>query len=348
MSSSTQCSSGGNHGTWAATTVPFTRDAQLCHKLIEKHDGAGGGNSQRELQPTTSSHAWLPGYPRVLLKQDEMMACVQREMTTPMLDAMHPYLWLVASEASDHVSPLTEQIVRGREIVVTENPELHLLWAHSRIYIKPIPDFLLSYDFWSVCLTDATGLVAPLVRPTLEASRRASLGYLRTYHHLIRHKSDFIIAQKAHLIPKDVDFPRLMNFLAPFGSISDSAVNLRYRFGQLRLTRLNIWAPIALRQFHFYKVRWQYADVFAQFYAPVLLVFGFFSIILAAMQVGTQARPAWDTFASVSAWFAVASLLVVVGIGIIMALLLVFMLLRELTFALKKKLGWHVRHVANS
>ncbi|KAI9149092.1 hypothetical protein HJFPF1_11139 [Paramyrothecium foliicola] len=337
MPSKHTSTSGPGHGGWTANAVPFPRSAELCHKITEKTQTAG--SSIRELQPVEPSETWLPGYPRVPLRQDDILDCIRKELSTPKLDAMFPYLWLVASPSSDHVSPLTEQIVRGREIVVSENPELHLVWANSRVWIKPIPDFLLSYDFWSVCLSNSSPTTTPMSSLALDPARRACLGFLRTYYYLIQHRSDFVLAQQHQLIPHGVDFPRLMTFLTPFGTtVADSAVSLRYNYGQLRLTRLNKWAPLALRRWYFHKVQWQYADVFAQFYAPVLLVFGFFSIILAAMQVGTQARPAWEAFASVSAWFAVTSLLVVVGIGVVMAVLLVFMLLRELVYALKIKL----------
>lgn len=36
-----------------------------------------------------------------------------------------------------------------REIIVTEGPRLHLVWIYDRVFIKPLPRYLLSYTFWS-------------------------------------------------------------------------------------------------------------------------------------------------------------------------------------------------------
>jgi hypothetical protein len=311
--------------------VPFNRSLQLCHALVQEPAAAAGAPS--ELHAVNADEPWLPGYPRVPPNSDALVRrCLHDEMATPLLNRMLPYLWLVASPSSAHISPLTEQLVRGRDIVVSQNPQLHLVWASSRVWIKPIPEFLLSHDFWAVHLADDAD-------EEIDTARRACLGFMRTYYHLIKHRSDFRIARQHELIPDGVDFASLITFLTPFGrDVHDNAVSPRYRYGQLRLTRLNAWAPLSLHRWHFHKMRWQYADVFSQFYAPVLLVFGFLSIILAAMQVGNQARPAWDALASVSAWFSVASLLVVVAIGVVMVVLLAVMLLRELLYALRKKM----------
>ena len=57
------------------------------------------------------------------------------------------------------------------------------------------------------------------------------------------------------------------------------------------------------------------------------------------MQVGTQARTAWQVSASVSAWAAVTRMLVIIGIGVVMALLLTAMMLRGVVFAIRKRFG---------
>lgn len=38
--------------------------------------------------------------------------------------------------------------LRGRSIVVTGNPELHLVWYYDRVFIKAIPEYILSATFW--------------------------------------------------------------------------------------------------------------------------------------------------------------------------------------------------------
>ncbi|KAI9742515.1 MAG: hypothetical protein M1835_003060, partial [Candelina submexicana] len=63
----------------------------------------------------------------------------RKEFLTADLDKLAPYLWLIATQSSQHISPLHEQVLKGRQIVITEKPELHLVWTDGRIFIKPIP-----------------------------------------------------------------------------------------------------------------------------------------------------------------------------------------------------------------
>jgi hypothetical protein len=42
--------------------------------------------------------------------------------------------------------------MKRREIVVTEDPRLHLVWIYDRVFIKPLPKYLLSHDFWQIYL----------------------------------------------------------------------------------------------------------------------------------------------------------------------------------------------------
>jgi hypothetical protein len=57
------------------------------------------------------------------------------------------------------------------------------------------------------------------------------------YSHLVLYESDFIMAQEARLIPKDVDYNSFCRFIAPFWALLDSEVYPRYEYGQLRLTQ---------------------------------------------------------------------------------------------------------------
>ncbi|KAF1988724.1 hypothetical protein K402DRAFT_372981, partial [Aulographum hederae CBS 113979] len=118
---------------------------------------------------------------------------------------------------------------------VTEDPELHLVWYSDRIFIKPLPPFLLSYAFWECHL-------APQDQSLPTASLTpAALGFVRTYGHLIRHESDFRVAKEKHLLPPSVtDFTACTSFIRGFRDITDDQVSARYQFGELRLSRLNI------------------------------------------------------------------------------------------------------------
>ncbi len=44
--------------------------------------------------------------------------------------------------------PLHYQKAVGRNVVVHERADLHLVWDEQRIFLKPIPRYLLDRDFW--------------------------------------------------------------------------------------------------------------------------------------------------------------------------------------------------------
>jgi hypothetical protein len=302
--------------------IPFSADVELHHEDVFWQDPKAARNH-------------LTGQPSVLHDDEEVPAYIKNELVTPKLNKMAPHLWLLATPSSTHVSPLHEQIVRGRQIVLSENPELHLVWIGNRVFIKPLPIYLLSRSFWEHYLHE------PKPTPAEEARRvqlaQAALGYVRSYHHLIRHESDFRIAVRTHLVPPGVTYLQFMVFISGFGKISDDKVSPRYRFGELRMTRLNAWARLLLGEPHFHKVAWQYADVFARYYAPYLFVFSIVSVVLSAMQVGVGARTEWSSFQGVSAWFSVVTLVFVFLVSLILILDFVLMVLREIIYAFSRR-----------
>ena len=206
---------------------------------------------------------------------------------------------------------------------------------------------MLSHAFWITYLTPSIANHTASVQQghPSRALIRAALGYMRTYHHLIQHESDFHIAIKSQLLPfdePDVTIESFHQLIAGFGDFRDDDVSPRYAYGTLRLPRLNLCAKIFLHRFQFYQIYPQYSQYFARFYAPILFLFGILSVALSAMQVGLQANTAdgngedgWVALQSASLWFAVANLLCICIIGLAIALLFVFMLLRELAFAVK-------------
>ena len=145
---------------------------------------------------------------------------------------MAPYLWLVGTQQSSHISPLRQQIVKGRETIITENIELHCTWIHDRMFIKPIPLFLLSGAFWQHFLVSTSSGIPPSLRMSLQES---ALGYLRTYSHLIKHASDYRIAKQHCLLPEDTTYEQACEFFVQFKSIPDSGVCPRYSYGELGL-----------------------------------------------------------------------------------------------------------------
>ncbi|KAF3031199.1 hypothetical protein E8E12_001265 [Didymella heteroderae] len=75
------------------------------------------------------------------------------------------------------------------------------------------------------------------------------------------------------------------NLTARLVSIADDQVSGRYAYGEIRLSRLNFYAPLFLRKWHFHRVEYQYKEYFAVFYAPILFAAGVASILLSGFQV---------------------------------------------------------------
>ena len=340
-----------------AVDVLFSSEVEL-NKQLELGAVAQDTNIRRSDGSSTS----LPGQPRVALTESmDLKHYLAEENSTTELDTLAPKLWLVSTtiQSNDssriigeikvstprywHISPLHHQVVRGRKIIVIENPQLHLVWYYDRIYIKPIPRYLLSHAFWEFLTTQPVEL------------RRAITGFVRTYSYLIRYKCDFRLATSDEhqlvLIPKDdgsitadgsdhITFERFARFIAAFQKLPDDSVSPRYRYGELRLSRLNMCARIFLRKLTFHHIDAQWGAYLGRFLAPILSVFAVLSVALSAMQVelGVQGSlqdslPKWTNFAYVSRWFSCLVLVIIVIIVIFFSLMVAFMVLHDIWFA---------------
>ncbi|PWY71354.1 hypothetical protein BO83DRAFT_417931 [Aspergillus eucalypticola CBS 122712] len=323
-------------------TTVFKPEEQLHHnlKIVEGH--LRRPPQQQDSQGTTTQKTYLPGNPRIGLDDASAIASyLQRELLTPDLNKLSPHLWLVAKQDSSHISPLTEQLVRGRGIIVTERPELHLVWFDNHVFLKPLPKYLLSHAFWSYYLASPT---SPIPTQTRHELTQAAYGLLRSYAYLIQHKSDYLLAtrQETRLISPKITYGAFTQFINRCYNVSDDFVSPRYHFGELRLTRLNFWSRVFLGKLNYQKVEWQYGAYFARYYAPILFVFGVFSVLLSAMQlvIAVQGVPdsssgsPWWTFAAVSRNFSIFTLIFVAGVTACLVSMVLVLAGRELMYAL--------------
>jgi hypothetical protein len=160
--------------------------------------------------------------PYILSTDDEEVAkLLSQELACPVLDELHPYLYLVSRMSSSHIDPLHEHLLKGRTVIITENPELHLVWRYKKLYVKPFPEYLYNFVFWEKYLSE---LERNSIQPS---SRGAALGLARSSAYLVRHKSDFHIAQKNHLIPRDLPYREFRNRIEKFWNIRNDEVSLR-------------------------------------------------------------------------------------------------------------------------
>ncbi|KAI1752452.1 hypothetical protein F4782DRAFT_116478 [Xylaria castorea] len=265
--------------------------------------------------------------------------CFARDLETKIIDDIYPHLWLVATQDAAHIDPLHKQVVKRRAIITAEDPKLHLVWFYDTVYIKPLPDYFLNYAIWREHIPEPPVELVH-TRPRYN-KHRAALGFLRSYGFLIQHESDFIIAQKANLLPKYVSFQRFQKFIRPFRSLNDDDVSHRYRYGQFRLTRLNLAVRIiritsivhpsrSERQlpWHYQQQRWQSSQHLQHYAAPLIFIFAILSLILSSMQVVLAAlgSDTWEVFVRVSWGFSVATIIFTI-LPILAALIGVFVLL---------------------
>lgn len=284
-----------------------------------------------------------------------------KDLETKLLDELYPRLFLVARKAGDNINQLHQHVLRGREVVINEDPEFHLVRYYDRIYLKPVPEYLLNYQFWEKYVQHGTKSTIKTAQPTENSygsydGYQTTLGFLRSYGYLIRHQSDFIIARKAHLMPSYISFDRFQRFIHNFRTIPDEDVSDRYKYGQFRLTRLN-WATrlVYLGRLlsrrppggHRHRVRMEFENVkfeqtfqgISRYAAPLAFTFALMSLVLSSMQVVLTAlgTKTWYAFVSVSWGFSVAIILFVASVILGAGLMVLSILFSQLLFALRMK-----------
>jgi hypothetical protein len=239
------------------------------------------------------------------------------DLKTPRLNAVHRHLWLAG--LPNAARPLHRQKLLGRNILITEDPDEHLVWFESQIFVKPLPDYLLDYDYWSehLCSDDLD-------------LRQSACGLLLSYAWLVRYQSDLKIAQGAGLLSSDIAWPDWVQFLDTFldniNLVTLGDVSKRYRYGELRLSRLNViyrLTPPAyslkdlIRGFRAGST-W-FSAFFGRHFGWTLAAFATFSVVLSALQVGlaTSELQNSSSFQRASYGFTVAVLVAVVVSGVV-------------------------------
>ncbi|KAM6514131.1 hypothetical protein FALCPG4_015291 [Fusarium falciforme] len=161
--------------------------------------------------------------------------------------------------------PLHRQRLLLRTIHLTECADEHLAWHETCVFIKPIPEYLIDYEFWEQELCAD------------EALHRSACGLLLSYAWLVCYKSDLRIAGEAGLLPVNIDW---------------NAWTTRYGYSELRLSRLKTLyrfgaASFSLRNvvYGFMSGSTRYTTFFERNFGWILAVFVYMSVVLSAMQV---------------------------------------------------------------
>ena len=236
--------------------------------------------------------------------------------------------------------------------------DMHLVWTTGRVFLKPIPRFLLEPLFWSTYLaspepcscirenvdpqniTTNTQGVAASAKGTKRKNksvgkcdgglRMCALGFLFSYAALITHESDFEIAREKRLLPTEVTWTAWITLVKQLDTekIYDK-IDERFKYGELRLSRLNkiyrfTRCPLLLGP---YVSHWhQYGGLLQDNFTWLASTTVYIAIVLTAMQVGLALDELKDngSFVAASYGFTIFSILgPLIAAGLIMAALLV-------------------------
>ena len=270
------------------------------------------------------------------MKEEDLRRYLRGDLDVDGLNKVHKHLWFAGLPQC--ARPLHHQLMIDRKIIITERADLHLLWQDERLYLKPLPDYLLSYDIWEGTLLKDWCL-----------SENAK-GFLLSYLWLIRQKSDLVIAQRNNLVSNDLTWEHWISFsTAVFPNIvSDTfqGISPRYLYGELRLGRVNLIYRLCrnTRNFetfvrgHFYGYH-TYSSFIEQNFAWVLTVLVYITIVLTAMQVGlsTTELKTSTLFNRASYGFTVFSIMAPLGILFGVLLVLLTLIIFNLNYAVEKR-----------
>ncbi|KAE8419576.1 hypothetical protein BDV36DRAFT_251250 [Aspergillus pseudocaelatus] len=291
----------------------------------------------------------VPNVPIISPNQEEVDKFLARELRTNMLERLSPYLTFIARRSGAHIDALDEHIGKGREIVVTENPDLHLVWYYNTLYLKPIPHCLLNYAFWRKYFS-RNHQAQPYDVSALGSNCLYALGFLRSYYHLICHESDFKLAVKQHLIPKGISYWDFQIFIHHFSTIPDAAVAHRYHYGQLRLTRLNFVAwLVPPHPLYYHQLDWQMGQHFHRWAPLLLFLWASTNLCLSSIQVihNTKGAHTWAAFDTISWIFATATLAFLVTFSVFLSIVVLTVYGTQLSFAVNTlRRYWRAREIA--
>ncbi|KAK4074615.1 hypothetical protein Purlil1_12944 [Purpureocillium lilacinum] len=299
---------------------PFT------HRALE-HDTAAKNVASRhvetylaELLPASSR---TPADDLTTPAHSTVRACVDAELDLRRLTDVHDWLWITGRPMPPR--PLHQQLLLNREIMITERLDLHLVWGAGRIFIKPLPRFLLEPRFWEehLCCSQPPGPIADEQWCACRGRRERALGLLFSYAALVAHESDFHIAKANYLLPQEVQWQAWRTVVKEVLSTKHiyALIDPRFHYGELRLTRLNKIYILWKTPFRRYMSRWtQYGSFFGENFAWLASSTVYIAIVLTAMQVGLATELQYsEGFRSASYGFTVFSILgPLIAAGLIM------------------------------
>ncbi len=108
---------------------------------------------------------------------------LKHDLDVSRIEKIQGWLWICGRQIA--TPPLHHQKgVMERQVVATDRLDLHLTWDVQKVFMKPLPAYLLDLKFWG-------DYIVPSELPVY----RNSVGLLLSYVHLIHSECDFYIAR---------------------------------------------------------------------------------------------------------------------------------------------------------
>ena len=239
--------------------------------------------------------------------------------------------------------PLHYQRCIGRTIILTERLDQHLVWLDDRIFMKPLPRYLMDYAAFEKmvpheCVQNARGL-------------------LLSYMWLVCSETDLLMAQELRLLPAQITWEGWVRFstaiLKNISPESPKDINPRFLYGELRLARLNLiyrfcskttsWRVFVRGYNYGYH---QYSTFVQRNFAWFLTVVVYITLVLTAMQVGfaTDELKNNAAFSRASYGFTVFAILAPLGLGGTIAVVVAVLFVGNVIFALRRRGERRVKH----
>lgn len=230
-------------------------------------------------------------------KDDDIAAFIANDLDMQRLSNIHKWLWLAGLPRCGR--PLHYHLSIERSIIVTEKADLHLVWLDSKLFLKPLPEYLMDHKIWEDILCSPASPNPNTARSLYEDAR----GFLLSYLWLITSKSDLRIAHSTGLLEAQITWERWVLFSKTVAqSINPEApqdINARFRFGELRLSRLNLIYRFYSGSFSTfvrgYRYEYHQYSTFVErnfkWFATVIV---YVTLVLTAMQVGLGTRQLRD------------------------------------------------------
>ena len=220
-------------------------------------------------------------------KRNEVHQFLSTSLDLSRFKSIRTMLWLIAIPGAPR--SLYYQKLLRREIVIAEELDLHLVWAKSRIFIKPLPDYLLNYEFWESHISSEPHL------------HQAACGLLYSYCGLIRFSHDLQLAQQHNLITAQVDYRAWTKFtrmvLSTLDPHDSNSMEKRFSYGELRLNRLDTIYRYSPQEFSISSMMQGFPHALTESYVPYMdqynnavSAFGVVVIILSAFNLSLSAH----------------------------------------------------------